>query len=475
MEPLLFLFPAVGMMAGVAYLYQRRLRALAQRQVDAWHTVAEKVGLTETDAAHTGVFGPTTTLTGRSGVLHVGLATVRRSSRPFALEPDTPLSNVITVSGMGHREGDLAIHPETFGTTVGKALGAREVELGEHGFDEKVYLEGSVPLIHALFDHETRRRVVALLLWTDATVALRDGVLRVEIPDTLDVPGWLAERVADVIEVARHLSRPADLASRLAANAQNDPVAGVRLRNLKILVREYPGRPATVAALKAALGDPNVDTRVHAAMALGDDGYETLLELASSTKDGQMVAVLAIESLGKRLPREAAEAILEEALRSRFVLVAQACLTALGDLGGSESVARLAQVLALEKGKLAETAVRALGATGEAQAEGPLLEALEHTDDAVRLAAAAALGRTGTAAAVPVLRRVAESAKEELRRAARQAVAEIQARLTGASPGQLSLTEGEAGQLSLSRDEAGRVSLPDDDSVAADGPKRRSP
>ena len=46
-----------------------------------------------------------------------------------------------------------------------------------------------------------------------------------------------------------------------------------------------------------------------------------------------------------------------------------------------------------------------------------------------------------------------------LRAAARQAIAEIQSRLEGASPGQLSLTEAEAGQLSLARDEAGQLSL----------------
>ncbi len=46
-----------------------------------------------------------------------------------------------------------------------------------------------------------------------------------------------------------------------------------------------------------------------------------------------------------------------------------------------------------------------------------------------------------------------------LRSAARQAIAEIQSRLSGAEPGQLSLAGGEAGQLSLSENEAGRVSL----------------
>ena len=46
-----------------------------------------------------------------------------------------------------------------------------------------------------------------------------------------------------------------------------------------------------------------------------------------------------------------------------------------------------------------------------------------------------------------------------VRSAARQAIAEIQSRLSGAGPGQLSLAGGEAGQHSLSENEAGRRSL----------------
>jgi hypothetical protein len=48
------------------------------------------------------------------------------------------------------------------------------------------------------------------------------------------------------------------------------------------------------------------------------------------------------------------------------------------------------------------------------------------------------------------------------RRAARQAVASIQSRLPGASPGQLSLASADAGALSLAEDETGRLSLDGD-------------
>jgi HEAT repeat protein len=373
---------------------------------------------------------------------------------------------------MGHRPGDLAIHPETLGTSVGKALGAREIELGDFGFDENVYLRGSVPLIHALFDQETRRRLTGLLLWSDATVSLKDGEFRVEIPDALEAPRWLAERVGAVVELAERLSRPADIASRLAANVQNDPIADVRLRNLKTLVREYPGRPATISALKAALEDRSVEVRVHAAMTLGDEGRETLLEIASA-EDGDVEAGLAIAALGRNLTPERTTAILGHALRTRRVHVAWACLEALGRHGGAKGVEPLTKVLTVEKGELAEAAARALGETARPEAEVPLIGALVNPDPAVTLAAVVALGRSGSASAVAPLRRLETATTDAAhRRAARQAVAEIQERLTGATPGQLSLSEGESGQLSLTEDEAGRISLPEDDGAAANGDDR---
>jgi len=80
----------------------------------------------------------------------------------------------------------------------------------------------------------------------------------------------------------------------------------------------------------------------------------------------------------------------------------------------------------------------------------------------VRAAAAESLGRIGSPQAVASLRESAGAHRFDgaLRRAARHAIVEIQARVTGASPGQLSLAAGDAGQVSLvDEDQRGRVSL----------------
>ena len=165
-------------------------------------------------------------------------------------------------------------------------------------------------------------------------------------------------------------------------------------------------------------------------MALGEEGRDTLVDLVTRADTGDSCAARAIVSLGERLSAKAAGAALRRALGGAGrPLTARACLEALGHRGLPE-------------------------------AEGLLLEALRSEDAPVSVAAAEALGRAGTVTAVAPLREAAERSGD-LRRAARQAIAEIQARLAGAEPGQLSLAGGEAGALSLADGEPGRLTLAD--------------
>jgi len=62
-----------------------------------------------------------------------------------------------------------------------------------------------------------------------------------------------------------------------------------------------------------------------------------------------------------------------------------------------------------------------------------------------------------------------------MRRTARQAIAEIQSRLAGAAPGQLSLAAGESGQLSLAEGEEGQLSLAVSSREASVGPGEEGP
>jgi HEAT repeat protein len=168
----------------------------------------------------------------------------------------------------------------------------------------------------------------------------------------------------------------------------------------------------------------------------------------------------AIAALGQNMTLERAKATLEFALRGKRPETARACAEALGECGPA-AVEPLVEALAVRTGLVATAAARSLGALGTPAAETPLIRALNGDAPGLRVAAAEALGRSGTVAAVLPLKSVAErSGDRNLRRAARQAVAEIQARLPGASPGQLSLSATEAGQLSLADSEAGQLSFP---------------
>ena len=436
----------------------------------AWSEAARRVGLTEV-LVLSSAFDLDMALSARSGGLRVEIQSSRTSRQ-------TQLA--IVIEGLGHHPGELDLQAESFETRVVKAIGARERTIGDPAFDDAVYVRGSPPLLHALFDAETRRIVLRFLqdridvpgsaigrsLGGRASVA--DGRLRVEMPEPASVhPARLADTLSGLLAVAQRLVRPADVAGRLAFNLGREPLPAVRRRCLAVLVRDYPGLPATLAALRGALGDSDLEVRVQAAQALGDEGEATLREIATTEEAPEDIRARAARALGARLSVDLGVTILRQSLRRRRVQLAEACLEVLGREGGEGVVGPLGKVLAIEKGELAEAAARALGETGRPEAEMPLIDALQNPDAAVKLAAAVALGRSGSAAAVASLRQLETASDAAHRRAARQAIAEIQERLTGASPGQLSLSEGESGQLSLSEDEAGRVSLPETDDATA--------
>jgi HEAT repeat protein len=239
-------------------------------------------------------------------------------------------------------------------------------------------------------------------------------------------------------------------------------VAGVRPQVLATLAREFPDEPVARAALRAARADPDAEVRLRAGIALGAEGRDVLVAIAGGEGATDETTQRAVAALGWHLTTPEAVAILRNALRTRREATARACLGALGRRRGPHVVPTLAKVLAVEKPGLAAAAAEALGATGDPAGEPALLAALEGEAPEVRVAATRALGRMGTTAAVQALKDL-EERDRACRASARQAIAEIQSRLTGAEPGQLSLAGGESGQLSLAEGEEGRLSLAKED------------
>ena len=328
----------------------------------------------------------------------------------------------------------------------------REIEVGDESFDDKFFVEGPLPLVFALLDSKARR----LLINADALSPLEivGGELRVETRDKK-----LSLLLPLLLNIGRQFAQPVDVAQRLVGNATEDPEAGVRLANLRVLIHKLFWGMEIHKVLWSACADPSSEVRLWAAKELGAEGRGVLLELAESSED-DAVSAEAFSILDRELPFEHKKAILGHALRRRHLETARACLESLGR-HGAMAVDVLAKVMAREQGELAPLAALALEQTGSLAAQEPLIQALQREQTDLQVAAAKVLGRAGSVAAVLPLKEAAErvSLDSELGRALRQAIAEIQSRLPGASPGQLSLAGGEAGQLSLAGAEAGQLSL----------------
>jgi len=465
MEPFgpLLIVPVV---LAVAYLIAA---AKGKSRGAAWANAARAVGLTGVEQFET--LGIPSKLTGRSGPLEVTLERYQHGKHESGTR--------ISIAGMGHEAAGLSLRREGLATAFEKVVGEREIELGDAAFDAELFVQGSPPLARALLDADTRRLLVTLLRGAvplasgsvSARVSLTGGVLRADLQRGMFSASGerLPEVLAALLAAARRLVAPADIAQRIADNLAREPEAGVRLHGLLMLLREHGHHPAARAAMLEALADASAEVRLRAALALGEEGRGTLLALATGAETDDAQSAAAVSALAERLPPESAEDVLLRAVRARRTATARACIERLGGGGDPAAVAVLARVLEREQGELAEAAATALGALGHAVAAAPLTAALTAPAIAVRAAAAAALGRVGDVSAVPVLRAAAAAGDADgaLKRAVRQSIAEIQARLSGAAPGQLSLaaTGAEGGRLSLaeaSGTSTGRLSLLDE-------------
>ncbi len=423
MDPILALL-AVGITGSIAYLVSSERRRV---QLQAWRWAARRSALTEVFETAGGLF-ESASLSGRSGALEVRLEGYRSGKHKRGTR--------IVVSGLGHGAGGLSLRREGLATAIEKrVVGERDIDTGDPVFDAEYFVQGQASLALAILRPETRRRLAALLrghvgdMPVDVHASLQSGVLEVQVPENVFSSNRerIPEILESVLEVARLLVAPSDLARRIATNLRREPEAGARINRLLILASEFKDHPKARKALRAAARkDPSEEVRLRAAMALGEEGRETLLDLVGhATSDS--CAARAVEALGHRLPDEVAEATLRRALGRKSSRTAQAVLAVLGRRGapGTEPLLR---------------------------------EALGCEDETIAVAAARALGRAGTVASVVALLEAGERGGAR-RGAVRQAIAEIQSRLAGAEPGQLSLATGAAGALSLADGEPGTLDL----------------
>ncbi|MDO8834998.1 MAG: HEAT repeat domain-containing protein [Vicinamibacterales bacterium] len=453
---------AVGVGSVVYLAFWLRSQELAK----AWQKAAAAARLTDVEVST--FVGLESKLRGNANGLEVTVERYRRGKYENGTR--------VTVGGLRHGTYALTIRPEGVTSTIEKTFGEREIVVGDPAFDDAAYVQGQPGLVRAIFDAETRRALRVLLdkgvrvdgasgpKWlSNVRVRVSDSELRVDIRSRpFDrTEAWLPAILPQLLTIAQRLRRPEDVAAQIAANIRGEALEAVRLANLRTLTTEFPRHQATRDALVAALADQGAGVRLHAATALGPEGQAALLELTSAgVPDG--VAAKAVAALGTAFPADRAITRLREAREAGHGATALACVENLGASGSATAVEVLVEILEADRGVLAAAAARALGKVGDARSEKALVAALDDDSSEVRVAAAETLGRIGTPLAVVPLREAsaANLLNAELRRATRQAIAEIQSRVAGASPGQLSLAQDQAGQVSLvEEDTHGQVSL----------------
>jgi hypothetical protein len=324
---------------------------------------------------------------------------------------------------------DPGIRLDTTGRTTGN------VEVGHRGFDQQVSVQGETAMVRARLDGPTRDALLELSRRAvrEGQLTVADGQLRAVVPPNprVSLADPTDETVPLLARVAHRLADRIDEVAELAKNARHDPLSGVRVVCLRTLLREYPKHPSVGPLLREATRDADAEVRLEAATALGVDGVAALNALVGDPSVEDDLAARAAESLGPRIDAAIARATLRREMAAT----------------------------ALRRPATALACTAALGLHGDPQDEALLLALVsEERDESLRLASVRALGHVGSAQAVPSLAELESSASPDLRRAGREAIATIQSRLHGATPGQLSLDEDVAGQVALADDAAGRLS-----------------
>jgi hypothetical protein len=446
-EPFLLILIGAAGIAG-AFLAQREKRRARRRR---WRAAAESCGLSDISESVGELMDPSTWtgpgIVARDGDLRVEFDDYPQGKRRVGTRVVVHVPNPLVRR--------VALRREGLASALQKGvLRKTEPETGDPRFDDDFFIEAVAADALALFDAETRD-ALCTLGGTVVDVAMGDDEFRFDLRDDAHLD-WALEHA---LKAARRLAADTDVPTRLAVNAGRERVPAVRLRNLQVLVEQFPLHAALPGALKAAAGDPDPEIRLLAAPLLGEDGVAVWTGLVEDANTPDSAAARAVTALGDRLGVERAQALLERAVKASRFATAEACLEQLGRTDDPAALASLMKVIAGDEAGLATVAARAVRTLSVPAAEPTLIAALGRDLPELALAAAETLGRGGTVAAVLPLEEAAERGGRDVRGTARQAIAEIQSRVSGASPGQLSIADGATGALSMVEDERGKISL----------------
>ena len=167
-------------------------------------------------------------------------------------------------------------------------------------FDDVVEVHGEPSVVLALLNKEVRQKVA---VFVTNRGSLRQGRLTGRSP-LLVAESDVLSCVRMTVHLAEALSSAegGGICPRLARNAVEDPVPGVRLLNLLQLQEAFAGTGDAREASRAALADPSPWVRLAAARFLHGD-VETLEALARDRQVPDQAASEAVALLAARLTR----------------------------------------------------------------------------------------------------------------------------------------------------------------------------
>lgn len=262
-----------------------------------WMKALDRNGLdVDTEAIVEGAVAPRLLVKGRIKGCHV------EAARMSATGPSHRWRLTARRDGM---PPGLTLRAETTGTTMKKLFLGEDVQTGDEAFDQLASLRGPEAVCVALMTGGVRE---ALTGWFERGAAAAEGAVRCELllgPEASGLRAWLG-RLAMLCNDLR--LAPAKIATRLLANARNDPHSGVRLRNLELVAALAPKRIRRHAP--QLLADTDARVRVQAALAVGTRGVPTLIQACATPESLESASLAAaIEALGRLA--SAAEASLE--------------------------------------------------------------------------------------------------------------------------------------------------------------------
>jgi HEAT repeat protein len=317
------------------------------------------------------------------------------------------------------RKGNVADLVKKLESPDAKVRAQAAQNLGEMGFDARLAV---VPLVKLLKDSDdfNRRLAQAALAKIGApdkgdVSALREALRDASVP----VRSYAAEALGLIGPEARS-------AGSALLEALKDKEPTVRLNAARSLGQvHYDNKQAVIAALSAALKDPDKGVRVAAAeartraFALGPSDVAVLVDLLKhEDMEARAIAARALERMGRRA-RAAIPALIEAVRNNTAREVDQAAIQALGAFGpdAKEAVPALMEAMKEEELRPAATLTLARIGADAAPAVKLLAEALFDDNRTTRSNSLLALSKIGAGAraAAPDLARLLKGKDRDLR------------------------------------------------------------